>query len=59
VRLGLDLTLEPRDYECVPWGDEDEDMASVWVGVEVVGRVTEVRWCQSPRFSASLIGLRY
>jgi hypothetical protein len=39
------------------------------VGVEVVGRrsvteavgrqsVTEARWCQSPRFSASLIGLR-
>jgi hypothetical protein len=26
------------DYEGVPWDDEDEDMASVWVGVEVVGR---------------------
>jgi hypothetical protein len=34
----LDPTLEPRDYKCVPWGDEDEDMASVRVGVEVVGR---------------------
>jgi hypothetical protein len=35
-------------------------MASVRVGVEVVGRrsVVEARWCQSPRFSASLIGLR-
>jgi hypothetical protein len=38
VRLGLDPTLEPRDYEGVPWGDEDEDMTSVWVDVEVVGR---------------------
>jgi hypothetical protein len=38
VRLGLDPTLEPRDYEGVPWGDEDEDMTSVWVGVEVIGR---------------------
>jgi hypothetical protein len=49
----LDPTLEARDYEGVPWGDEDEDMASV--RVEVVGHrsVTEVRWCQSPRFSAS------
>jgi hypothetical protein len=56
----LDPTLEPRDYEGVPWGDEDEDMVSVRVGVEVVGRrsVTEARWCRSPRFSASLIGLR-
>jgi hypothetical protein len=34
----LDLTLESRDYEGVPWGDEDEDMTSVRVGVEVVGR---------------------
>jgi hypothetical protein len=35
-------------------------MASVRVGVEVVGRrsVTEARWCRSPRFSASLIGIR-
>jgi hypothetical protein len=35
------------DYEGVPWGDEDEDMTSVRVGVEVVGRrsVTEARWC--------------
>jgi hypothetical protein len=51
----LDPTLEARDYEGVPWGDEDEDMASVRVGVEVVGHrsVTEARWCQSPRFSAS------
>jgi hypothetical protein len=51
----LDPTLEARDYEGVPWGDEDEDMASVRVGVKVVGRrsVTEARWCQSPRFSAS------
>jgi hypothetical protein len=56
----LDPTLEPRDYEGVPWGDEDEDMASVRVGVEVVGRrsVTEARWCRSSRFSASLIDLR-
>jgi hypothetical protein len=56
----LDPTLEPRDYEGVPWGNEDEYMASVRVGVEVVGRrsVTEARWCQSPRFSASLISLR-
>jgi hypothetical protein len=59
VRLGLDPKLEPRDYEGVPWSDEDEDMASVWVGVDVIGRVTEARWCQSHRFSASLIGLRY
>jgi hypothetical protein len=34
----LDPTLEARDYEGVPWGDEDEDMALVRVGVEVVGR---------------------
>jgi hypothetical protein len=59
----LDQTLEPlepRDYEGVPWGDEDEDMTSVRVGVEVVVRrsVTEARWCRSPRFSASLIGFR-
>jgi hypothetical protein len=56
----LDPTLEPRDYEGVPWGDEDEDMASVRVGDEVVGcrSVMEARWCRSPRFSASLIGLR-
>jgi hypothetical protein len=35
-------------------------MALVRVGVEVVGRrsVAEARWCQSPHFSASLIGLR-
>jgi hypothetical protein len=32
--LGLDSTLGPRDYESVPWADEDEDMASVKVGVE-------------------------
>jgi hypothetical protein len=38
VRLELDPTLEPRNYEGVPWGDEDDDMASVRVGVEVVGR---------------------
>jgi hypothetical protein len=38
VRRGLDPTLEPRDYEGVPWDDEDEGMASVWVGVEVVSR---------------------
>jgi hypothetical protein len=38
VRRGLDPTLEPRDYEGVPWGDEDEDMTSVRVGVEVIGR---------------------
>jgi hypothetical protein len=56
----LDPTLESRDYEGVPWGDEDEDMTSVRVGVEVVGRrsVTEAMWCRSPRFSAPLIGLR-
>jgi hypothetical protein len=56
----LDPTLESRDYEGVPWSDEDEDMTSVRVGVEVVGcrLVTEARWCRSPRFSASLIGLR-
>jgi hypothetical protein len=56
----LDPTLEPSDYEGVPWGDEDEDMALVRVGVEVIGRrsVTEARWCRSPRFSASWIGLR-
>jgi hypothetical protein len=34
----LDPTLEARDYEGVPWGDEDEDMSSMWVGVEVVGQ---------------------
>jgi hypothetical protein len=34
----LDPTLEARDYDGVPWGDEDEDMASVRVDVEVVGR---------------------
>jgi hypothetical protein len=34
----LDPTLEPRDCEGVPWGDEDEDMTSVRVGVEVIGR---------------------
>jgi hypothetical protein len=59
-RLGLDPTLEPRDYEDVPWAEEDEDMASVSVGVEsrrsAVGCRGEVS--QSPRFSASLIGLR-
>jgi hypothetical protein len=34
------------DYEIVPWGDEDEDMTSVRVGVEessVAGRVSEAR----------------
>jgi hypothetical protein len=52
--------LEPRDYECVSWAEEDEDMASVTVGVE--GRRSVVRcrgeMSQSPRFSASWIGLR-
>jgi hypothetical protein len=34
----LNPTLEARDYEGVPWDDEGEDMTSVRVGVEVVGR---------------------
>jgi hypothetical protein len=39
-------TLGPRDYEGVPWADEDEDMASVRVGVgesSVGGQVLEAR----------------
>jgi hypothetical protein len=46
------------DYEGVPWAEEDEDMASVTVGV--VGRRSGVggEVSQSPRFNASLIGLR-
>jgi hypothetical protein len=38
--LGLDPTLGSRDYEGIPWADEDEEMTSVKVGVE--GRRSDV-----------------